>query len=619
MAEKLTQEQKKETLENAVMYKSAAEAGEVCKSLGKIHFSARALGIACRFKGIDYVKALVENGADFANRYSKVHTDLYYWRTDFAATLFDINKVLRKSNSVHEKDNVFGDSFAANGENLTVIPRGERLKIAEYLLDNAEKCLLNTDNFLMNSILVNDRECIDLCREKGVKFSEEYAAMLTVGNKKLTIEWEDFSNVMFELSENNFYAAITNLRQECNGELINFTDIVRIMLKSHLDNVDFFRFVLDNFNRAKMNQKAIVEDIIDTESLPCLPVVEEIGWLKMPRKRDEYIKYASDKGKTECTAWLMDFKNRTADFAAEREKAEKKMQRELNADPNSVGELKKIWSFKKSEDADRTSAQGSQKAAGCRQSSDLGDELIITNYKGKSTEITVPEKIGKNTVTALAEGALSRMGPRKTREVADVLENVTKITLPSTIKSIGKAAFEFNINLQEVNIPAGVDEIHALTFFNCRAIKSINLPESVKKIGKAAFSQCFKLEQINLPQGITEIGENMFNGCKSLETIEIPDSVTKICKYAFLDCHNLREIIIPNGVEEIGIMAFGCCVKLETVVIPPSVRTMKNATGTDGLMTVFHSSPNVTAIVEPNSYAEKYCVKYNIPYKYADL
>ena len=621
MAEKLTQEQKKETLENAVMCKSAAEAGEICKSLGKIHFSARALGIACRFKGIDYVKALVENGADFANRYSKVHTDLYYWRTDFAATLFDINKVLRESNSVHEKDDVFGDVFSANGENLKVLPRGERLKIAEYLLGNAEKCLLNTDNFLMNSILVNDKEFIDLCRKKGVKFSEDYVAMLTVGNKKLTIEWSDFSNRLFDLSDNedDFYAAITNLRQECGGEMILFTDMVRIMMQPHLSNVDFFRFVLDNFNRTKMNQKAIIEDIIQKEALSCLPVVEEIGWLKMPRKRDEYIKYASENGKTEMTAWLMDFKNRTADFAAEREKAEKKMQRELNADPNSVGELKKIWSFKKSEDADRTSAQGSQKAAGCRQSSDLGDELIITNYKGKSTEITVPEKIGKNPVTALAEGALSRMGPRKTREVADVLENVTKITLPSTIKSIGKAAFEFNINLQEVNIPAGVDEIHALTFFNCRAIKSINLPESVKKIGKAAFSQCFKLEQINLPQGITEIGESVFNGCKSLETIEIPDSVTKIGRNAFQDCHKLREIVIPNGVEEIGIMAFGHCKNLQTIVIPPSVKTIKNATGTEGSITIFSNAPNVTAIVEPNSYAEKYCVKYNIPYKYADL
>ena len=529
MAEKLTQEQKKETLENAVMCKSAAEAGEICKSFGKIHFSARALGIACRFKGIDYVKALVENGADFANRYSKVHTDLYYWRTDFAATLFDINEVLRKSNSVQEEDDVFGDVFpAANGENLTVLPRGERLKIAEYLLDNAEKCLLNTDNFLMNSILVNDREFIDLCRKKGMKFSEDYVAMLTVGNKKLTVEWSDFSNVMFELSENNFYAAITNLRQECNGELINFTDIVRIMLKSHLDNVDFFRFVLDNFNRAKMNQKAIVEDIIDTESLPCLPVVEEIGWLKMPRKRDDYIKHASDEGKTECTAWLMDFKNRTADFAAEREKAEKKMQRELNADPNSVGELKQIWTYKKQDDG----------------------TLIITSYKGSATVVTIPEKIGKDTVTAIGEYALAGGSPRATEQHRQIRKKITKITVPDT----------------------------------------------VNRIESNAFDGCLALREVNLPNGITEIASNTFSSCRSLETVKIPDSVTKIDKFAFKLCDNLKSVIIP-----------------------PSVTIIENDTDSKGktTWTVFQCSRNVTAIVEPNSYAEKYCVKNNIPYKYA--
>ncbi len=50
---------------------------------------------------------------------------------------------------------------------------------------------------------------------------------------------------------------------------------------------------------------------------------------------------------TECSAWLLEFKNRTADFAAERDRAEKRMMRELNANPNSVTELKKIWGYEK--------------------------------------------------------------------------------------------------------------------------------------------------------------------------------------------------------------------------------------------------------------------------------
>ncbi len=607
MAEKLTQEQKKETLENAVLTKSAAETGEICKSLGKIHFSARALGIACRFKGMDYVKALVENGADFANRYSKVNTELYYWRTDFAATLFDIKKALSESNSVHEEDMVFqnevtveailGNGYAETDEKLTVLPRAERLKIADYLLDNAEKCMLNTDNFLLMSIMENDNDFIDLCHKKGVKFSEEYVSMLTVGNKKLINEWSDLTDCMCDLSDEEFCAAITNFRSECGGAVLHVTDLMQIAIGIQCDNADVFKFALDNFNRSKMNQKSIIENLIDKDALPCLPLVEEIGWLKMPRKRDEYIQYASENGKTEITAWLMDYKNRTADFAAEREKAEKKIQRELNANPNSITELKKIWGFKKLDNG----------------------TLAISNYKGSNPEIIVPEKIGNNTVTAIAPNGLAAVGG-KSEKVFQMMKTVTKITLPNTIQSIGKEAFYTDMSLTEVNIPEGVPEIGEQTFRNCKAIKSIILPDSVKKIGKNAFYECQNLEEIKLPQGIEEIPEGAFFYCKSLKTVEIPNSVRVICREAFLHCDKLEEIIIPDGVEEIKREAFACCSNLKTVVIPASVKKINTTLKSNDCppITIFYFSMNVTVIVEPKSCAEKYCIKNNIPYKYKE-
>lgn len=84
-----------------------------------------------------------------------------------------------------------------------------------------------------------------------------------------------------------------------------------------------------------------MKGVIDQNSVACLEICAKAGWLDMPRKRDEMIRYASECGRTECSAWLLDFKNRTADFAAERKKAEQKMMRELNANPNSVTEMKK--------------------------------------------------------------------------------------------------------------------------------------------------------------------------------------------------------------------------------------------------------------------------------------
>ena len=84
-----------------------------------------------------------------------------------------------------------------------------------------------------------------------------------------------------------------------------------------------------------------MEEIILCDKPELLPLCEKHGWLKMPKKRDELIQFASDNKKTECTAWLLEFKNRTADLKAERERAEKKLMRQLNANPDSITELKR--------------------------------------------------------------------------------------------------------------------------------------------------------------------------------------------------------------------------------------------------------------------------------------
>lgn len=685
MAEKLTQEQKKETLESAVMCKSAAETGEICKSLGKIHFSARSLGIACRFKGIDYVKALVENGATFVYDYTKVVSMIYYWRTDFALTLLDINEAHKKSVSFHEADQCFTDKFCPNSKRkeLTLLPREERLKSASYLLDNAKKCGINTDNFLILCIISGDKDFIELCREKDVKFSEDYIEMLTQSSRKLPNEWSDFCEMVCELDFDDFRAAIENVRRECGGAVINFTDMVRIIIKTHLNNADFFKFVLDNFNQAKMNQKVIIKDIINANAIPCLTVVEELGWLKMPRKRDEYIQYASENGKTEATAWLMDFKNRTADFAAEREKAEKKMQRELNAAPDSLTMLKQTWGFTKREDG----------------------TLCITNYKGGGTVVEVPETLGKNTVTAIGRGAFSPYGPRKTDEIKENMKKLTKVVLPKTVnmidkdaffsckelleinfpegleiiesdafnscqklnsikipssvRTIGQRAFNGCTSLQEVVIPNGVIEISEQAFAQCAGIKSVSLPESLERIGAYAFDRCENLEQINIPSKVKEIEKFTFIACGKMKSIEIPETVEKIGEFALINCASLEQIKIPHGITVIEQYTFAACANLKSIEFPDTLekirknafdrcRSLKHVELPNSVVqidmcafkqcpkletvvippsvkkieyvdTVFEESPNVTVIVEPKSYVEKSCEKNGIPYKYAEI
>ena len=104
---------------------------------------------------------------------------------------------------------------------------------------------------------------------------------------------------------------------------------------------------------------------------------------------------------------------------------------------------------------------------------------------------------------------------------------LTSLTLPSTLKDLGDDAFSLCSSLTSVTIPDGVTVLDG-TFNGCKALTSVTIPQSVTTIGSSCFKDCAALETISLPQGLTTIGEDAFNGCKTLKTLEIPASVTEI-------------------------------------------------------------------------------------------
>ena len=65
------------------------------------------------------------------------------------------------------------------------------------------------------------------------------------------------------------------------------------------------------------------------------------------------------------------------------------------------------------------------------------------------------------------------------------------------------------------------------------ALKQISIPSSVTSIGNAAFSLCTSLAQISISSSVTSTGESAFENCSSLAQISIPSSVTSIGYYAF--------------------------------------------------------------------------------------
>lgn len=194
------------------------------------------------------------------------------------------------------------------------------------------------------------------------------------------------------------------------------------------------------------------------------------------------IEYAQKLNRVECVAWLLDFKNRTADLAAERAKAEKKAERELNASPTSIVMMKKTWGFKKQEDG----------------------TLIITSYKGASTEVAVPGAIGKNAVAAIGAGAFAgssglcggRVTTYASYEQQKARRNITTVALPEGVNYIGTGAFADMTSLTDINIPESVTEIGDAAFYQCPALTSIVIPKTTERIGEFAFRKCDRLTAI---------------------------------------------------------------------------------------------------------------------------
>lgn len=176
---------------------------------------------------------------------------------------------------------------------------------------------------------------------------------------------------------------------------------------------------------------------------------------------------------------------------------------------------------------------------------------------------------------------------------------LSKVTIPSSTKYIGKYAFANNksmtkvthkkgvvtidefayqncTSLETVTLPTSLEIISKGVFQNCSLLKTANLPSSLKTLGSYAFDNCSSLPTVTIPTGVTAINDCTFNKCTSLATVTINSNVTSIGFDAFRECA-FSAIILPNTVETIKGGAFRGCAKLTKIIIPDATKTIGEA------------------------------------------
>ena len=144
-------------------------------------------------------------------------------------------------------------------------------------------------------------------------------------------------------------------------------------------------------------------------------------------------------------------------------------------------------------------------------------------------------------------------------------DDLTSITLPNNITSIGNNAFFNCASLENITLPNNITSIDNAAFYNCNNLTSITIPDSLTSIGKYVFSYCSSLISITIPNSVTSISDYTFWSCRKLTSITLPNSLTSIGKYVFRYCNNITSITIPNSVTSIGDYAFQDCDNLKTI------------------------------------------------------
>ncbi len=120
------------------------------------------------------------------------------------------------------------------------------------------------------------------------------------------------------------------------------------------------------------------------------------------------------------------------------------------------------------------------------------------------------------------------------------------------------------MEIKNLTIPSGVQNISDYTFIGCTDVQTLSLPASVTTIGKKAFSES-GITALNTSANLTTIGEQAFADALSLKTVVCADAVSNIGTEAFAGCSALTSINVGDGLGTVASRAFADCSALQSV------------------------------------------------------
>ena len=163
--------------------------------------------------------------------------------------------------------------------------------------------------------------------------------------------------------------------------------------------------------------------------------------------------------------------------------------------------------------------------------------------------------------------------------------DISTISIPGSVTTIGKGAFENCDKLTSIIIPSSVKAIGKDAFYDCDALKSAVINSDA--MGSDMFDGCGNLASVTIGGTVSSIDGDMFDGCSKLSALNITGSVNTIEDGTF-DGYSLTSLDISGYVGTIGANAFDDCDSLVTLNITGKVDVIGDSAfeDCDSLVTV---------------------------------
>lgn len=495
---KLSESKKVELLEESVLNNDLEKVKEFMTELKPIEFTAKALGLACRFSGAEMVKLLIDNGAT-----------LSYELTPNLKRKYDCRIAINKTDDmpINFSKYLF-PQYEVEGYLNKIIDDPERIKVLDILYENN---MGDFQELLYWAILYRDDLIFNELIRLGVKKLSEYRTDIVGGrvpNNYLN-SFGRYDRAVFQRFIHKYDG------QELKTMLNNFLscmsiDKITLFLSDFYErdwatyagkekfiskfcSEELFDFFVKKTSMVdKVKKWDLMLGIIEQNNPSAMQYALNEKWLSKPKEIDELFEYAQSKKDItpEFLGYILEKKNES--YAEILKSVEETLT--LEDKPLSAAELKKLWGTKKLDDG----------------------TLMITSYKGDEQDVIIPEMIGKAKITAIDSEAFSPDAPRLNPLQQKARKEITSVVFPGTIVKIPSFVFgREHDKLKSVLINEGTTEICAQAFSDCSGLEEVSMPNSIEKIGDRVFYNCKALSSANMPEGIT-IGENAFCRCDSL-------------------------------------------------------------------------------------------------------